>query len=97
MNDTYTRNDKLFFLINIGVGLLTFVLYSMQDTAGIVLLFLPILLVNAVISLATIQFIKKVRNEDTGLFVLLKILFTIIVNIITYVFIVMYIYKILSV
>lgn len=93
MKKLYNRNENMFVLINIGIGIVTFVLYSLQDTTGIMLLFLPILLVNAVVTLSAYQVIQKLNKCDIVLSDWVKLCTTMFVNSATYIFIFMYFYN----
>lgn len=90
MRDMYGKNEMLFFVINLVMAIVAFVLYSLEDTSGLVLLFFFIFLVNGVCSLSFYKTIKEVSMSANNV---LKIGVSIIANIATYAFLALFILR----
>ncbi|MFV0424630.1 MAG: hypothetical protein ACK5K7_03615 [Bacilli bacterium] len=88
MRDIYSRNETIFFLISISLAIVSFIIYSLEDISGFVILFFLMLLVNIVCSLSFFSTIKYIRKTFTNVF---KLGVSIVSNIATYVFLILFI------
>ncbi len=88
MRYIYSRNETIFFLISIGLAIVSFILYSLKDVSSFVIVFFFMLLVNIVCSLSFFSTMKYIRKTFTNVF---KLGVSIAANTATYIFLVLFI------
>ncbi len=86
--NVFNKNEKIFLFINLVLFAVTFVIYSLKDVSGFVLLFLTILLVNVVCLLAFYNAYKRVKKDVKSLSVIIG---SVVLNILTFILIISFI------
>lgn len=91
MRENYSKNEKIFYLINIVLFIVSFTLYGLKDVSGLVLLFFFIFLVNAVCSLSLYKTFKEVDKRFMNL---AKMVLSVVFNLLTYMYLILFVVSI---